>query len=54
MTVADLPDFDMATATMSSLTRLRREELVKMCEVRSLEVGGTKPQLARALMDWVC
>jgi len=23
-----------------------------MCEVRNLEVGGTKPQLARALLEW--
>lgn len=25
-----------------------------MCETRGIEVGGTKPQLAKALLDWVC
>lgn len=43
---------DLASATLSHLTKLRRDELVKMCESRNLEVGGTKPQLAKALLDW--
>lgn len=48
-----LLDVDLATTTLSSLTRLRRDQLVHMCEARSLEVGGTKSQLARALFEWV-
>lgn len=31
---------------------MKRDDLVQMCEVRNLEVGGTKPQLARALLEW--
>jgi hypothetical protein len=44
---------DLSDATVSSLTRLLRDELVQLCEARNLEVGGTKPQLARALIEWV-
>lgn len=43
---------DLSSATLSHLTKLRRDELVKMCESRNLEVGGTKPQLAKALLEW--
>jgi len=46
-------DIDFAEATQTSLTRLLRDQLVKLCEARGLEVGGTKPQLAKALLDWV-
>jgi hypothetical protein len=35
------------------LTRLLRDELVEMCEARGIEVGGTKPHLAKALLEWV-
>ncbi|KAL7421198.1 hypothetical protein Q5752_004083 [Cryptotrichosporon argae] len=43
---------DLRDATVASLTRLLRDELVQMCEARRIEVGGTKPQLARALLRW--
>ena len=46
-------EIDFAEATQTSLTRLLRDQLVKLCEARGLEVGGTKPQLAKALLDWV-
>jgi hypothetical protein len=46
-------DIDLAEATQTSLTRLLRDQLVKLCEARGLEVGGTKPQLAKSLLDWV-
>jgi hypothetical protein len=46
-------DLDLSDATISSLTRLLRDELVEMCEARGIEVGGTKPVLAKALLDWV-
>ncbi|OCF72595.1 TKL protein kinase [Kwoniella mangroviensis CBS 8886] len=45
-------DIDLTDATVSSLTRLLRDELVRMCEARGIEVGGTKPQLAKALLEW--
>ena len=46
-------EIDFEEATQTSLTRLLRDQLVKLCEARGLEVGGTKPQLAKALLDWV-
>lgn len=46
-------DVDLSDATVASLTRLLRDELVVMCESRGIEVGGTKPQLAKALLEWV-
>lgn len=50
---ADHSDIDLSTATVASLTRLLRDELVQMCEARGIEVGGTKPQLAKSLLAWV-
>lgn len=32
--------------------RLRRDDLIKLCEARELGVDGTKPQLASALLEW--
>jgi mitogen-activated protein kinase kinase kinase 13 len=32
--------------------RLRRDDLVRLCESRDLNVEGTKPQLAEALLQW--
>ena len=52
--MADNTDLDLSDATISSLTRLLRDELVEMCEARGIEVGGTKPVLAKALLEWVC
>lgn len=46
-------NIDLSEATMASLIRLLRDELVQMCEARGIEVGGTKPQLAKALLEWV-
>lgn len=45
-------DVDLSGATLPSLIRLLRDELVQLCESRGIEVGGTKPQLAQALLDW--
>ncbi len=39
-------------ATAKTLVRLRRDDLVRLCESRDLEVSGTKPQLAEALLQW--
>jgi len=48
-----MKDLDLSDATILSLTRLLRDELVEMCEARGIEVGGTKPVLAKALLEWV-
>ncbi len=43
---------DLTIATAKSLVRLRRDDLVRLCESRDLDVEGTKPQLAEALLQW--
>lgn len=43
---------DLTIATAKSLIRLRRDDLVRLCECRDLDVEGTKPQLAEALLQW--
>jgi len=43
---------DLTIATAKSLVRLRRDDLVRLCESRDLDVEGTKPQLAEALLLW--
>jgi hypothetical protein len=43
---------DLTIATARSLVRLRRDDLVRLCECRDLDVDGTKPQLAEALLQW--
>lgn len=43
---------DLSDATVKTLTRLRRENLVQLCESRELDVSGTKPQLAASLLQW--
>lgn len=42
----------MTIATAKTLIRLRRDDLVRLCETRDLEPVGTKPQLAEALLQW--
>jgi hypothetical protein len=43
---------DLTIATVKTLVRLRRDDLVRLCETRDLEPVGTKPQLAQALLQW--
>ncbi len=43
---------DLTVATAKTLVRLRRDDLVRLCEYRDLEASGTKPQLAEALLQW--
>jgi mitogen-activated protein kinase kinase kinase 13 len=43
---------DLTVATNKTLIRLRRDDLVRLCESRDLEVSGTKPQLIDALLQW--
>ncbi|KAG6860583.1 hypothetical protein C0995_009632 [Termitomyces sp. Mi166 len=45
-------DVDLTVATAKTLVRLRRDDLVRLCESRDLEPLGTKPQLAEALLQW--
>jgi len=43
---------DLTIATTKMLVRLRRDDLVRLCESREIEPSGTKPQLAEALLQW--
>ncbi|KAG6854554.1 hypothetical protein C0991_004890 [Blastosporella zonata] len=43
---------DLTIATAKTLVRLRRDDLIRLCESRDLEPVGTKPQLAEALLQW--
>ncbi|KAG6868692.1 hypothetical protein C0993_011922 [Termitomyces sp. T159_Od127] len=45
-------DVDLTIATAKTLVRLRRDDLVRLCESRDLDPVGTKPQLAEALLQW--
>ena len=45
-------EVDLTLATKKMLVRLRRDDLVRLCETRDLDVAGTKPQLARSLLQW--
>lgn len=48
----DDDEVDLTIATAKTLVRLRRDDLVRLCETRDLEAVGTKPQLAEALLQW--
>lgn len=43
---------DLTVATTKTLIRLRRDDLIRLCESRDLDPIGTKPQLAEALLQW--
>lgn len=45
-------EVDLTLATQKTLIRLRRDDLVRLCETRDLNVAGTKPQLAQSLLQW--
>ncbi|KAI0723780.1 hypothetical protein C8T65DRAFT_627408 [Cerioporus squamosus] len=45
-------DVDLTVATAKTLVRLRRDDLVRLCETRDIDASGTKPQLAEALLQW--
>ncbi|KIK59499.1 hypothetical protein GYMLUDRAFT_169523 [Collybiopsis luxurians FD-317 M1] len=48
----DEDSIDLSSSTLKTLVRLRRDDLVRLCERRDLEPTGTKPQLAEALLQW--
>lgn len=43
---------DLTVATEKTLTRLRKDDLVRLCESRNLEPVGNKRKLAEALLQW--
>ncbi|KAF9500565.1 kinase-like protein, partial [Pleurotus eryngii] len=43
---------DLTIATVKTLVRLKRDDLLRLCESRDLDAVGTKPQLAAALLQW--
>ncbi|KAL9715431.1 hypothetical protein Ac2012v2_002094 [Leucoagaricus gongylophorus] len=45
-------EVDLAVATTKTLVRLRRGDLIRLCETRDLKPMGTKHQLAETLLDW--
>ncbi|KAG8957863.1 hypothetical protein FRC03_009747 [Tulasnella sp. 419] len=45
-------DIDLSEATAKSLVRLRRDDLVRLCETRDLDAEGTKNQLVHNLLEW--
>ncbi|GBE81813.1 hypothetical protein SCP_0401860 [Sparassis crispa] len=45
-------DVDLTIATARTLVRLRRDDLVRLCETRDLDASGTKSQLADTLLQW--
>jgi DNA segregation ATPase FtsK/SpoIIIE-like protein len=45
-------EVDLTIATAKMLVRLRRDDLIRLCETREIEPSGTKPQLAEALLQW--
>ncbi|KAJ3542068.1 hypothetical protein NMY22_g3642 [Coprinellus aureogranulatus] len=45
-------DIDLTAATLKSLTRLLKDDLVQLCESRNLEAVGRKHQLAEVLLRW--
>jgi hypothetical protein len=47
-----LAEFDLTEATAKGLTRLRRDDLVRLCESKNLSAEGTKVKLANTLIEW--
>ncbi|KAH9928514.1 uncharacterized protein BXZ73DRAFT_48314 [Epithele typhae] len=45
-------EVDLTLATAKTLVRLRRDDLVRLCDARDIDASGTKPQLAEALVQW--
>ncbi len=45
-------DLSFANATPATLIRLRKADLMQMCESRDLCTDGTKQQLVEALIEW--
>lgn len=46
-------EYGLTDATHTTLSRLRKDRLIKMCEVRELDTEGTKKDLIQFLLEWV-
>ena len=46
-------DVDLMNATSKTLLRYRRDDLLRLCEERGVEIDGTKKELVQALLEWV-
>lgn len=46
-------EIDLEEQTVTTLARYRKEQLVRLCESKGLDAEGTKPQLVKALLQWV-
>ncbi|KAM0792290.1 hypothetical protein ACM66B_004980 [Microbotryomycetes sp. NB124-2] len=45
-------EVDLMTATSKTLLRYRRDDLLRLCEERGVELDGTKKELVQALLQW--
>jgi len=46
-------EIDLGEQTATTLARYRKEQLVRLCESKGVGAEGTKPQLVKALLQWV-
>ena len=46
-------EIDLEEQTATSLSKYRKEQLVRLCESKGMDAEGTKPQLVKALLQWV-
>jgi mitogen-activated protein kinase kinase kinase 13 len=46
-------EIDLREQTATTLARYRKEQLVRLCESKGVDAEGTKPQLVKALLQWV-
>ena len=46
-------EINLEEQTATTLARYRKEQLVRLCESKGVDAEGTKPQLVKALLQWV-
>jgi hypothetical protein len=46
-------EINLEEQTATTLARYRKEQLVRLCESKGVGTEGTKPQLVKALLQWV-
>lgn len=51
---ANAPAVNLTQATMATLLRLKKDDLIALCASHGLEAGSLKKDFAQALLDWVC
>ena len=47
-------EINLEEHTATTLARYRKEQLVRLCESKGVDAEGTKPQLVKALLQYVC